>query len=350
MMKSLVIFFGCILGLGVANAATTNVTYEPRLAMSANARARTRQLVADMKNRTARGHIRELMASLTSPIIENYAKMLSGESPLSFQNSRYTLGVGPLHPFGIEHAIKFVEEEMLKYGFTVQQVQYLDGYAPNIVSCLPGTVTPDQIVVMGAHLDNIPSTGRAPGANDDGSGSASLMAAAAAIHTLGATFGKTLCFEHYTGEEQGLRGSRAMAELRAKRGDDVVAMLQQDMIAVQLPGDQTGLAFVDDTRATDPDLTDAVEMILRNYVDPNLMLHPRVLSGSSCCSDHQSYTENGFPSVGFIEPRGYTGDPMYHTSGDLVERDEYSITQLTLAAQAALAAGAELADMNFGTD
>ena len=62
------------------------------------------------------------------------------------------------------------------------------------------------------------------------------------------------------------------------------------------------------------------------------------------------YTENGFPSVGFIEPRGYTGDPMYHTSGDLVERDEYSITQLTLAAQAALAAGAELADMNFGTD
>lgn len=68
MMKSLVIFFGCILGLGVANAATTNVTYEPRLAMSANARARTRQLVADMKNRTARGHIRELMASLTSPM------------------------------------------------------------------------------------------------------------------------------------------------------------------------------------------------------------------------------------------------------------------------------------------
>ena len=30
-------------------------------------------------------------------------------------------------------------------------------------------------------------------------------------------------------------------------------------------------------------------------------------------------------------------------------RDEYSISQLTLAAQAALAAGAELAGMNFGT-
>ena len=152
----------------------------------------------------------------------------SFHSPLSFQNTRNTLAIGDLHPFGIEHAIKFVEEEMLKFGFTVQQVQYDVAYAPNIISCMPGTETPDEIVVMGAHLDDIPNIGRAPGANDDGSGSASLLAAAAAIHSLGATFGKTLCLEHYTGEEQGLRGSRAMAELRAKRGDVSAITAQRD--------------------------------------------------------------------------------------------------------------------------
>ena len=47
-----------------------------------------------------------------------------------------------------------------------------------MISCLRGTETPEQIVIMGAHLDDIPSTGRAPGANDDGSGSAALLAAA----------------------------------------------------------------------------------------------------------------------------------------------------------------------------
>ena len=80
---------------------------------------------------------------------------------------------------------------------------------------------------MGAHLDDIPREGRAPGANDDGSGSAALLAAAKAVADSGFSFERTICFEHYTGEEFGLLGSRAQAELRAKRGDKVVAMIQQ---------------------------------------------------------------------------------------------------------------------------
>ena len=58
-------------------------------------------------------------------------------------------------------------------------------------------------------------------------------------------------------------GSRAQAARRKARGDDVVAMLQQDMVAVRLPGDDTGLAFVTDPRASDPDLTQAVKNIGR---------------------------------------------------------------------------------------
>jgi hypothetical protein len=116
-------------------------------------------------------------------------------------------------------------------------VEYNVNYAPNVVSCKRGETTPEQIVILGAHLDNIPSTGRAPGANDDGSGSASLLAAAQAVGESGFKFKKTLCFEHYTGEEQGLVGSRAQAKFRKERGDDVVAQIQQDMIAVRLPQD-----------------------------------------------------------------------------------------------------------------
>lgn len=123
-------------------------------------------------------------------------------------------------------------------------------------------------------------------------------------------------------------------------------MIQQDMTAFRLPDDGLGMAFVNDPRATDPTLTTAVEGIARTFADPELTIHKNVLSGSSCCSDHQSYREAGFPSVGIIEPRGYTGDPTYHTAGDVVDRDEYSIEQLMLTARVGLAAASTIAEIN----
>lgn len=111
------------------------------------------------------------------------------------------------------------------------------GYGPNVISCIPGATTPQEFVILGAHLDDIPREGRAPGANDDGSGSASLLTIAAAVGDSGVKFKRTLCFEHYTGEEQGLLGSRAQAEVRYDRGDDVVAMIQQVVVPL-IPSDE----------------------------------------------------------------------------------------------------------------
>jgi hypothetical protein len=73
-----------------------------------------------------------------------------------------------------------------------------------------------------------------------------------------------------------------------------------------------GVSFVQDARA----------------IDADLVIYHEILSGSSCCSDHQSYVGNGYPSTGLIEPRGYTGDPFYHRSGDVVERDDYDVAQI----------------------
>ena len=71
----------------------------------------------------------------------------------------------------------------------------------------------------------------------------------------------------------------------------------------------------------------------------------QVKSGSSCCSDHQSYREAGYPSAGLIEPRGYTGDPQYHKVGDVVRRTEYDTEQLYLVARLALAAAGTIAEI-----
>jgi Zn-dependent M28 family amino/carboxypeptidase len=62
------------------------------------------------------------------------------------------------------------------------------------------------------------------GADDNGSGSASVLEFARVISESGATFAHTLRLCLFTGEEQGLIGSRALAAQYANEGLDVIAM------------------------------------------------------------------------------------------------------------------------------
>jgi len=80
-------------------------------------------------------------------------------------------------------------------------------YPPNVIADLPGRVNPGRIVVIGGHFDcrasNINSvTQRAPGANDDGSGTAAVLEIARILRN--ASFENTIRFAAWSGEEQGL--------------------------------------------------------------------------------------------------------------------------------------------------
>jgi len=325
-----------------ALAAVTNdtVKFEFHHEVSPRAHRMIREIAA---NWTFNADVADLIALISEANCRTHLLQLTGEG--STQITRVSNSIN--NPNGINAAAQYVQTKMEEYGFEVELNNWDSARGPNVISTLTGTTDPKDLVILGAHLDDIPATGRAPGANDDGSGSAALLCMAQAIKeyrdTEQVSFSRTIVFEHYTGEEQGLLGSRALSRARKTRGDFVLAMIQSDMTAVKLAADPVGLALVDDPRATDPDLTRLVKQFINQYKDSALTVYDRVLSGSSCCSDHQSYKEQGYPSAGLIEPRGYTGDPQYHRVGDLANRAEYSITQLTLAARVMLAAGANLA-------
>ena len=76
----------------------------------------------------------------------------------------------------------------------------------NVVGEIPGTERPEQVVVVGGHLD---SWDLAEGATDDGCGVATTLGAAEAIIKSGFQPKRTLRFVLFTGEEQGLLGSLA---------------------------------------------------------------------------------------------------------------------------------------------
>ena len=68
-------------------------------------------------------------------------------------------------------------------------------------------------MLISAHYDSRGSFGsvRAPGANDDGSGTGALVAIARAIARRGVGFRKHVQLVAFAGEEQGMVGSRAYA-------------------------------------------------------------------------------------------------------------------------------------------
>jgi carboxypeptidase Q len=76
----------------------------------------------------------------------------------------------------------------------------------NTVAELTGTEKPDEVVIIGGHLD---SWDLATGATDNGTGSMAVLAAARALVKSGVKPKRTIRFVLFTGEEQGLNGSRA---------------------------------------------------------------------------------------------------------------------------------------------
>lgn len=93
--------------------------------------------------------------------------------------------------------------------------------------------TSKRIIVVGGHFDSRASDvmdvlSDAPGANDDGSGTAVTMELARVLSRY--TFDATIVFIAFAGEEQGLLGATSYAEIAKEKGMDIEAMLNLDMV------------------------------------------------------------------------------------------------------------------------
>jgi Zn-dependent M28 family amino/carboxypeptidase len=80
----------------------------------------------------------------------------------------------------------------------------------NVVGEIRGSEHPEQVIVVGGHLD---SWDLATGATDDGCGVATTLGAAKAIKLSGFKPKRTIRFVLFTGEEQGLLGSLAYTKM-----------------------------------------------------------------------------------------------------------------------------------------
>lgn len=104
----------------------------------------------------------------------------------------------------------------------------------NVVATLKGTDSNDhRVFIISGHMDNMRTdvmdrTADAPGANDDGSGTAAVMECARIMSK--ESFPATIIFVAVCGEEQGLLGSGFMAENAKKNKLEIAAVLNNDIM------------------------------------------------------------------------------------------------------------------------
>ena len=102
-----------------------------------------------------------------------------------------------------------------------------------MVAIQRGTERPNDVVIITGHIDSrvtdlMDATADAPGANDDGSGTAAVIEAARVLSKH--KFPGTIVYAALSGEEQGLLGGKILADYAKAQGWNVVANLNNDII------------------------------------------------------------------------------------------------------------------------
>lgn len=214
-------------------------------------------------------------------------------------------------------AFKIKLEELMaksKIPWKVEMISHRSTAQKSIRVSLAGKARPNEIIVLGGHYDSINQRGdrnRAPGADDNASGSANLFEALR-ILSQGSQPERTVEFYWYAGEESGLLGSKEIAREYKTAKKDVIAVLQLDMTAYAGEGE---LVIGNITDFTSPWLHDFFREANRLYIGARLV-DDRCGYG---CSDHASWYRQGYATLLPFESTSDSMNPKIHTTEDTVE-------------------------------
>jgi hypothetical protein len=245
----------------------------------------------------------------------------------------------------VQKAAEYVYERMETLGFAVSYQDWSkNSYSNrNIIGAKTGKTRPSEIVLITAHLDDMPKSGLAPGADDNASGSAALLMAAYTMSSC--DFERTLRLVFFTGEEQRLLGSEPYADMAYQAGENIVAVYNMDMISWDTVGSDPVLRL--HTRTSISPGYDADMAIANTFSDVvatyglSSVLSPVITSDGEWASDHSSFWDKGYAAILAIEDDYDDFNPYYHTVNDTLER--LNMTYFTNFTKASIGAAALLA-------
>jgi carboxypeptidase Q len=219
--------------------------------------------------------------------------------------------LSPLPNLVISHEDYALLDRLIRAGMTPRlegRVENRLGRDPvqqwNTVAEIRGSQRPGQVVILGAHLD---SWDLGTGVTDNGTGSMVVLEAARVLAQSGLKPKRTIRFILFSGEEQGLLGSRAYAATHAVEADSVQAVLVLD----NGTGAITGQALQGRKE---------LEGLWRQLLTPVASLDAdSVRDASKSGTDHLSFLPYGVPGFNFDQlSRGY--NHTHHSQSDTYDK------------------------------
>jgi len=274
------------------------------------------------------GSVARMVASVNQSTLSAYVARLSGVNGVVIGGSPYRLRTRNTESgVPVQKATQYVYEYMKKLG-TLDSVQYaswnLDGYSGrNVVGELTGTTRPNEIILLTAHLDDMPYGNVAPGADDNSTGVAAVMLAARVLSRY--QFERTIRFVLFTGEEQGLLGSWVYARSASNVNANIVAVLNMDMLGWDGKDGPT-MRIHTRPKATAPGDIEIATAFMDVVSVYSISITPILTSYGMNASDHGSFWDFDYDAVCIIEDdgdaygRGQDFNPYYHTTNDTLSK------------------------------
>lgn len=178
--------------------------------------------------------------------------------------------------------------------------------ANNVVGEIRGSEHPEEVIVLGAHLD---SNDLGPGALDNAAGCAALLETARAFKDLGLKPKRTIRFVFFMGEEEGMIGSTEYVKAHLQEMENTVAVLIMDIGA----GKPLGWFSMGRT-----DLDDEI----RNLMAPLSHLGvAMIVNAAFAATDNAAFMAAGVPNLVMLQDDA-SYFPVHHTAADTPDKAE----------------------------
>lgn len=247
--------------------------------------------------------------------LSDHVADLSGENEVVISGSPTTILTRYSGTPGMFDAADYLMEYYAGLGLPAELTPYRTDDWVNVIATQTGILHPDQIYVICAHYDSIsresPLT-YAPGADDNASGTAAVMTAAAILS--GYSFDYTIRYVHFSGEEQGLYGSHAYAHQAANLDEDILGAINLDMIAWDGEGGPDFDLHSGQSGSLSHQLAQVFDDVVDMY-DLDLDIEIRLGAAATTRSDHAAFWDEGYAAFLAIEDwDDFT--PWYHSTSD----------------------------------
>ena len=245
------------------------------------------------------------------------------------------LGIKKTGTVANDNALQWVKNKYLGFGYSASQIvespfSYNNGSgtttSKNLIITKTGTLHPNTFVIICGHFDTI--TG--PGVDDNGSGTSAILEAARILKNVPTEY--SIKFIHFSGEEQGLKGSAAYVANVVNATNpkmDIRLVFNLDQVGGKI-GNNNNTIYCDQDEGGLPGNNAASQVVTQQLANCTTLYSPLLTAfDPAYSSDYIPFEQNGEVITGFYEYiRGY----MEHTANDtLANVDKVYVKNVAMA-------------------